>query len=207
MQAAGGLGREVALSFAEAGVAGVCFSDIDEKSAHEAAEASQRLATNPAYRSLVVRADVSDSKDVKELVDTTVREFGRVDYGAICHGVSPAQWCYTVIIISEQVDVGAYDPIAEASVDDFSRAININVNGVMISIQAITKAMLKQEPRTVQSRNGERDLGRGSIVVISSANGYMALPAKAGYITSKHAVLGLVKTAGKYTSHDEWNHF
>ena len=82
------MGREVALSFAEAGVSGVCFSDIDEKSAQEAAEASQRLATNPEYRSLVVRANVSDPKDVKDLVDTTVREFGRVDYGAICHGVS-----------------------------------------------------------------------------------------------------------------------
>ena len=81
---------------------------------------------------------------------------------------------------------------------DFSRAININVTGVMISIQVITKAMLKQEPRTVKSRNGERDLGRGSIVVISSANGYRALPAKSGYVTSKHAVLGLVKTAGMY---------
>ena len=88
MKAGGGLGRETAYSFAEAGVSGVCFSDIDEKSAREAAETSKRYATNSKYRALVVPADVSNLEQAQNLVDAAVKEFGKLDYGAICHGVS-----------------------------------------------------------------------------------------------------------------------
>lgn len=67
----------------------------------------------------------------------------------------------------------------------------------MTCTRAVSKVMLAQEPRSVKTRNGTRDIGRGSIVNIGSANSYAALPGKVAYMTSKHAMMGITKTAGE----------
>ena len=74
--------------------------------------------------------------------------------------------------------------------------MSVNVKGVLICVRAMSKAMAAQEPRTIKSRNGTRDIGRGSIVNVASANSYVGLPAKTAYVTSKHAVSGITKCAG-----------
>ena len=61
--------------------------------------------------------------------------------------------------------------------------------------------MRKQKPRKFKSRNGERDIGRGAIVNIASANSFAGLPGKMAYTVSKHAVMGLTKMAGKSRRH------
>jgi NAD(P)-dependent dehydrogenase (short-subunit alcohol dehydrogenase family) len=59
--------------------------------------------------------------------------------------------------------------------------------------------MLAQEPIQVNlGRLGTRDVGRGSIVNVSSAMALVAVPAKAPYTTSKHAVTGVTKAAGAF---------
>jgi NAD(P)-dependent dehydrogenase (short-subunit alcohol dehydrogenase family) len=73
----------------------------------------------------------------------------------------------------------------------------INVKGTLLCVRAVTKAMIKQEPLSIKGRNGLRSLGRGSIVNLGSANSYVALAGKAPYTISKHAVMGITKTAGK----------
>lgn len=57
--------------------------------------------------------------------------------------------------------------------------------------------MQSQEPVSVDlGRHGRRDVGRGSIVNVSSAMALVAVPGKAPYTTSKHAVTGVTKAAG-----------
>ena len=75
--------------------------------------------------------------------------------------------------------------------------MNVNAKGVMICTRAVSKVMLTQEPRTMKSRNGTRDIGRGSIINVGSANSYVALPGKVAYVSSKHAMMGITKTAGE----------
>lgn len=58
-------------------------------------------------------------------------------------------------------------------------------------MREVTRAMEKQEPLTVKTRNGERSIGRGSIINLGSAHSYIALPGKMPYTTSKFAVLGM----------------
>ena len=65
-------------------------------------------------------------------------------------------------------------------------------------MREVSKVMKDQEPLTVATRNGERDIGRGSIINLGSAHSYVALPGKIPYVTSKFAVLGMTKTAGMY---------
>ena len=69
---------------------------------------------------------------------------------------------------------------------------------MMLCIREVTKVMAKQEPGSVQSRSGMRNLGRGSIVNLGSSNSYISFPGFLPYTASKHAVIGLTKTAGKW---------
>jgi NAD(P)-dependent dehydrogenase (short-subunit alcohol dehydrogenase family) len=72
-------------------------------------------------------------------------------------------------------------PIAEQTVEEFDQIMNINVRGVWLSTKYEIPVMLKS--------------GGGAIVNNSSVAGIMGFPQMAIYIASKHAVLGLTKSA------------
>lgn len=67
---------------------------------------------------------------------------------------------------------------------------------MFLSLRVLLNAMEKQESRSVQTRSGTRDIGRGAIVSIASAHSFVPLPNKVSYITAKHADIGLLKSAG-----------
>lgn len=76
---------------------------------------------------------------------------------------------------------GVVKPMLQYSEEDFDRVMAINVKGVLFAIQAAAPAMIVR--------------GGGSIVVTASVAGLVGSPGLAAYIASKHAALGLVKTA------------
>lgn len=88
LQAAAGIGKETAIAFAEAGVKGVAFADLNEEGAQEAAEESRKYAKNPAYQTLVIKVDVAEEDGVQEMVSRVVKGFGRIDYAVNSAGVS-----------------------------------------------------------------------------------------------------------------------
>ena len=67
----------------------------------------------------------------------------------------------------------------------------------MLCVRAVSKAMSTQEPLTYKGRHGERSLGRGSIINITSVMSLIGAAGKLPYVASKPAVLGMTKTAGK----------
>jgi len=71
--------------------------------------------------------------------------------------------------------------IPDYAVADFRRVMEVNVTGVFLGLQAVMPVMLAQKS--------------GSIVNTSSIAGMIGAPAMAGYIASKHAVLGLTRVA------------
>jgi NAD(P)-dependent dehydrogenase (short-subunit alcohol dehydrogenase family) len=73
--AASGLGLATATAFAKAGAA-VTMADWDDKAVREAAA---QLAAE-GYQTLAIQCDVSDDKQVQDMVDKTVETFGRLDY-------------------------------------------------------------------------------------------------------------------------------
>lgn len=95
---------------------------------------------------------------------------------------------------------GAMTPNIKA--DMFSRTLDTNIRGTMLCVRAVSKAMAAQEPLSYESRRfGTRSLGRGSIVNLGSVNSYVAAPGMMPYTASKHAIVGITKTAGMhYTS-------
>ncbi len=76
---------------------------------------------------------------------------------------------------------GPQAAIADYPVADFRRILDINVTGVFLGLQAVMPIMIAQ--------------GAGSIINTSSIAGMIGAPNMAGYIASKHAVLGLTRVA------------
>lgn len=72
-------------------------------------------------------------------------------------------------------------PLVDQRSDHFDRIINVNVKGVWLSMKYEIPEMIKS--------------GGGSIVNMSSVAGVMGFPQMPIYIASKHAVLGLTKSA------------
>lgn len=66
---------------------GVVFADLNEDAATKAAEESKSLAINANYRAIAVCVNVSDESSVRAMVETTVKEFGRIDYSVNSAGV------------------------------------------------------------------------------------------------------------------------
>ncbi|KAI1392345.1 NAD(P)-binding protein [Hypoxylon trugodes] len=176
--AAGGIGKEVGLTFAEAGAKGVLFADINYEGVTEAAEASKAIATSPNYRALSVKVDVVDVNSVQEMIDLAAKEFGRIDY----------------CINAAGVDVAEYVPFDETTPEDYDRVLDINTKNIFLVTKAVVKVMQNQQPtQNNLGRHGIRDLGRGSIVNISSVMAFGAVPHKLPYTTSKHAITGITR--------------
>ncbi|KAL8949408.1 MAG: hypothetical protein Q9222_004477 [Ikaeria aurantiellina] len=178
-QAAGGIGEETVFAFAEAGVSAIAVADLNVSKAKEVAEKSKSLAANPDYRTVVIHVDVTNPESVQQMVDTTMKELGRIDYNVNAAGI----------------DNDYYEPAYNSTVEEYDKVMDINAKGVLTCVRAVSKAMVSQEPRSVKTRSGTRDIGRGSIVNLASACSYAALPGKVAYVASKHAVMGITKTA------------
>ncbi|SFM29299.1 SDR family NAD(P)-dependent oxidoreductase [Salibacterium qingdaonense] len=76
---------------------------------------------------------------------------------------------------------GKVAPITEQSVEDFDKVMGVNVRGVFLGLKHVMPHMNEQDS--------------GSIINMSSVAGLMGSPGVAPYVTSKHGVIGLTKTA------------
>lgn len=72
-------------------------------------------------------------------------------------------------------------PLVDETVEIFDRIMNVNIKGVWLAMKYEIPQMLKS--------------GGGSIVNMSSVAGVIGMPQLAAYVASKHAVLGLTRSA------------
>ncbi|GAP09033.1 dehydrogenase [Bellilinea caldifistulae] len=76
---------------------------------------------------------------------------------------------------------GTVKPLHEYPLETFDRVLAINVRGVFLGLQSVIPAMLQA--------------GGGSIVITSSVAGVVGSPGFSAYVTSKHAVIGMMRSA------------
>lgn len=76
---------------------------------------------------------------------------------------------------------GKVKPISEMPLEDFDQVMKVNVYGVFLGMKHVMKEM--------------QEAGSGSIVITSSVAGLQGTPGMVPYITSKHAVIGIMRTA------------
>ncbi len=114
---------------------------------------------------LVVRADVTKEADVEQLVAQTLSTYGRLDVAFNNAGI--------------EGEVGKQTH--EQSFANYRAVIDTNVLGVLLAMKHEIAAMLKNRG--------------GAIVNNASVGGLIGFPGVSVYVASKHAVLGLTKTA------------
>jgi len=119
-----------------------------------------------------LRADLNDAEQVRLVVPYSLETFGRLDYAFNNAGTS-----------------GENRLIVDQTEEIFDKVFAVNVKALFLLLQAEVKQMISQ---------GQG----GSIVNAASVGGFVATPTAGVYTASKHAVLGLTKTAaveyGKY---------
>jgi NAD(P)-dependent dehydrogenase (short-subunit alcohol dehydrogenase family) len=154
-----GLGRASAIALARAG-ATVTVADVNEDGGKETAALVYEEAGGDAE---FVRADVTRPDDVAAMVDQAVARWGHLDCALNNAGMT-----------------GASAPTADYELDDWNRAIALNLTGVFLCLKYELPAMLERG---------------GSIVNMASGAGLVGFPGLPAYVASKHGVVGLTKAA------------
>ena len=169
--AGSGIGRATALAFAQAG-ATVVVSDVNDAGGQETVaqiEAAGGKATH-------VNCNVADPDQIEAAIRQTVDTYGRLDIGINNAGIG-----------------GKFGRLLDQTRQDFDQMMAINVGGVFYGMQAQIRQMLTQD------NSGGHPVGGhpagGKIVNVSSIAGVRGMPMGGPYSASKHAVIGLTKTA------------
>ena len=151
-----GLGRACALGFGAAG-ASVLVADVDGDGGAE----TVALVDGPAE---FLRVDVTRPDEVEGMVAHAVETFGRLDFAVNNAGMT-----------------GKSAPTVDYTLDDWNRAIGLNLTGVFLCLKYEIPAMLAT--------------GGGAIVNMASGAGLVGFPGLPAYVASKHGVVGLTKAA------------
>jgi NAD(P)-dependent dehydrogenase (short-subunit alcohol dehydrogenase family) len=117
-----GIGRAVAVIFAQEG-AHVVVSGRRDKEGNELAAELQALGAEAVF----VRTDVRNEDDVRNLVDQTVKRFGRLD-----------------IAINNAGTEGLRGLVTEQTAESYAATFDSNVLGVLLSMKHELRAMLPQ---------------------------------------------------------------
>lgn len=95
-----------------------------------------------------------------------------------------------------QVIVNTRSKTAGVPVEEYDRVMSINARSVALCTSAEARVMLKQERRLTSTYwKDERRAQVGSIVNIASVCGFVSMPNVMPYVASKHAVLGMTRSA------------
>ena len=117
-------------------------------------------------RAVAVPTDVADPQAVRALFDRVVQAFGRVD------------------LLFNNAGVNAPGvPLDELTIEQWKNVVDINLNGMFYCIQNAFRVMKAQDPK------GGRIINNGSI------SAHTPRPNSIAYTATKHAVMGLTKTA------------
>jgi len=117
-----GIGRAAATIFAQEG-ARIVVSGRRDKEGQELVAELQKLGAEAIF----VRSDVRKDEDVRNLVDQTVKRFGRLD-----------------VAVNNAGTEGAPGPVTEQTAESFSATFDTNVLGTLLSMKHELRAMLPQ---------------------------------------------------------------
>lgn len=155
-----GIGKAVVDEFLKQGC-NVVVSDITEQE-----------SDNPKLS--YVKCDVRSRQDIKEMIDYTVEKYSTIDILVNNAGINiPSLLC----------DYGVEDSKYELNDEIYDRVMDINVKGVYLCSQEVTKIFRKN--------------GRGVIINMSSESGIEGSEGQSIYAASKNAVNSFTRSWSK----------
>jgi SDR family mycofactocin-dependent oxidoreductase len=172
--AARGQGRSHALRLAKEGVRIIGFDLCQQVSTvpfrmsrPEDLAETERLVREAGSEMVSTIADVRDQEQVDTALRAGLDRFGRLD-----------------IVLANAGIIHNYKKTWMIDDDDFRNVIDVNIVGVWHTAKAAIPQLIEQ--------------GAGGCVVLTgSAASVSGIPNLAGYVASKHAVLGLMRTMAK----------
>ena len=117
-----GIGKEVALKFAEKGY-DVVINYVSDKTD---VEALKKEFAEKGADSLILKADVSKEEDVKDVVEKAIEKFGKID------------------VLVNNAGITRDNLLMRMSTEDFDKVIDINLKGTFLVTKAVTKYMMKK---------------------------------------------------------------
>jgi D-sorbitol dehydrogenase (acceptor) len=161
-----GIGRAICERYVAEG-AKVAIADIDVKEA-------QATAAQLGESAFAVHLDVGRQESIDEMVSTVVERAGGID------------------ILVNNAGIVHIGPFLEITPQIYDRIFNINVKGLLFTLQAVARQMVKQ--------------GRGGKVInMASQSGRRGEALVAVYCASKAAVISLTQSAGLALIKDKIN--
>jgi len=156
-----GLGKQMAISLAEAGANLVLAS----RKAERCENTAKQIQKDSDNRTIAVGCDVSKPEEVRNLMDRTLQEFGKID------------------ILVNNAGTSWGGPAIDYSVEGWKKVIDVNLSGTFFCCQQAGKIMIKQ--------GGGKIINIGSIAMfVGGEPEYMDA---VGYQASKGAVAVLTK--------------
>ena len=172
--AARGQGRSHAVRLARAGARIIGFDLVQQidtvpfaMSTPDDLAETVRLVKEAGSEMVGVEGDVRDQEQVDAAFQAGLDSFGRVD-----------------IVLGNAGILHDYKRTWLLDEDEFRNVLDVNVVGVWHTVKAAVPTMIEQ---------GDG----GSIVLTGSAASVTGIPNLSGYVASKHAVLGIVRTLAK----------
>lgn len=156
-----GIGSAIALALAEAGAKVV----VNYARSAEAAEGIVKKIIDQGGEAVAIQGDVSDPEQVQSLVKEARSQWGSID------------------VLVNNAGITRDTLLLRMKLEDWQAVINLNLTGVFLCTQAVSKIMLKQR--------------QGRIVNIASVAGQMGNPGQANYSAAKAGVIGFTKTMAK----------
>lgn len=116
-----GIGKAIVLALAKAG-AHIVVSDINLDDCNKVVEEIKAIGKE----GLAVKTDVSNNEDIKQMVESTIKRFGRVD------------------ILVNNAGIYMQKSLTDVTEQDFDRILAINLKGVFLCSKAVVPEMIKQ---------------------------------------------------------------
>ena len=122
-----GIGKEVALKFAENGY-NVVINYVSDKTNVEDLKSEFEAK---GVKSLIMKADVTDKEAIDELVKQAIEEFGAID------------------VLVNNAGITKDNLLMRMSEEEFDKVIEINLKGTYIVTKAVTKYMMKKRKGSI----------------------------------------------------------
>ena len=156
-----GVGRSIACAFARAGASLALVA----RSQPEIEQVAREISAS-GVNCLPQSADVSDRSSVEGTVQAVLARFGRID-----------------VLVNAAGVYGPIGPLVENNMDDWVRALEINLLGTVYCLRAVLPHMLTR--------------GSGVIINLSGGGAVSPFPRFSAYSTSKAAVVRLTETVAE----------
>ncbi|CAI0399257.1 unnamed protein product [Linum tenue] len=173
---ASGIGEETARRFAKQGARAVVIADVQDELGREVASSICR----PITKSVYVHCDVTQEDQVKSLVHSTVAAFGQLDVMFSNAGIATSSPSSALPSLSSS---GPAQTVLGLDLEAMDRVLAVNVRGTAACVKHAARAMVEGRVRG------------GSIVCTASVAGSTGGRGMVDYYLSKHAVVGLVRSA------------